>query len=111
MSAGEKGLGDRIASLLRENNMTQRELALRVGATESAVSKYVKGEREPRAEVLANIATVLHTTSEYLLGMNEGIATPFGVVKAMCARAAVEMTQEEKNELIVTILSATKGVH
>lgn len=108
---GKQETGGRIARLLEQRGMTQRELAARVGATEAAISKYVKGEREPRAEVLANIATVLHTTSEQLLGLDDGIATPFGTVKAMCARAAVDMTQEEKNELIMTILAATKEAH
>lgn len=101
-------MGARIADLLRKENMSQRELASRIGATEAAVSKYIKGEREPRAEILANIATVLKTTSEALLGMDDGIKTPFGEVKAFCTRAAADLTQEEKNELIMAILQATK---
>ena len=67
----DNGLGERIRALLSKQRMTQRQLAEKVGATESAVSKYLKGEREPRAEVLANIATALGTTSEYLLGRQE----------------------------------------
>ena len=98
--------GARIAAMLRQNGMTQRELAERVGATESAVSKYVKGEREPRAEVLANIATALGTTSEYLLGMSEGIETPYGTVLDLCARNAPHMTKEERTRLVMAILSA-----
>ncbi|MDO4596111.1 MAG: helix-turn-helix transcriptional regulator [Coriobacteriaceae bacterium] len=106
--ANSKQLGARISYLLKEQCMTQKELASRVGATEAAISKYIKGEREPRAEILANIATVLHTTSEALLGMGSGIETSFGSVKAICARAAMDMTQEERNELIMTILQATQ---
>ncbi len=101
-------MGKRIACLLKEQGMTQKELAARVSATESAISKYIKGEREPRAEMLANIATVLHTTSEALLGMEDGFKTPFGTVKELCARTAADMTQDERNELILTILQATK---
>ena len=105
---GRKETGTRIASLLREKGMTQRELANRIGATEGAVSKYVNGEREPRAEMLANIATVLGTTSETLLGLDEGIETSFGTVKALCAREAANMTQEQRDELIFTILKASR---
>lgn len=101
-------MGERITRLLKEQGMTQKELAARIGTTEAAVSKYVKGEREPRAEILANIATVLHTTSETLLGIDDGVKTPFGTIKALCAREAVDMSQEEKSELIMTILRATK---
>ena len=103
-----KETGEQIAALLVENGMTQRELAHMVGTTESAMSKYVKGEREPRAEILANIATALHTTSEYLLGMDDGLVTPFGRVKAICARSAKDFTDEERNELIIAILNASK---
>lgn len=101
-------MGVRISRLLKEQGISQKELAARVGATEAAISKYIKGEREPRAEILANIATVLKTTSEALLGIDGGIDTPYGTVKALCARAAVNMSQEEKNELVMTILQATK---
>ena len=100
--------GARIGALLKQNGMTQKELAMRVGATEAAISKYINGEREPRAEVLANIATVLHSTSEELLGLNGDLETPFGTVKALCARAAESMSQEQKNELVMTILTAAK---
>ena len=103
----KKETGERIAALLRESGMTQRELAERVGATEASMSKYVRGEREPRAEVLANIATALGTTSEYLLGLSDGIETSYGTVYGLCARAARDMTVEERAELVKVILNAT----
>lgn len=98
--------GQRIRTLLRNSGMSQRELAERVGATESAVSKYVSGEREPRAEVLANIATALGTTVEYLLGKNERIETPFGTIYDLCARHAPQMTMAERNKLVAIIAGA-----
>ena len=101
-------LGGRIRTLLDANGMTQRQLAERVGATESAVSKYVKGEREPRAEVLANIATALGTTSEYLLCKQEGVVTEFGTIYDLCARSASSFTGEQRQKLAVAILTATK---
>lgn len=98
--------GRRIRTLLKNSGMSQRELAERVGATESAVSKYISGEREPRAEVLANIATALGTTVEYLLGKSEGLETPFGTIYDLCARHAPQMTMEERNKLVALIASA-----
>lgn len=98
--------GRRISALLKNNGMSQRELAERVGATESAVSKYISGGREPRAEVLANIATALGTTVEYLLGRKEGIETEYGTIYDLCARHAPEMSMEERNKLIAVIASA-----
>ena len=98
--------GHKIRTLLKNSGMSQRELAERVGATESAVSKYISGERTPRAEVLANIATALGTTVEYLLGMTEGLETPFGTIYDLCARHAPQMTMKERNKLVALIASA-----
>ena len=96
--------GKRIAALLKSSGMTQHELAGRVGATESAISKYLSGNREPRAEALANIAAALGTTAEYLLGKNEGAETRFGTICYLCARHAPQMSMEERNRLISIIV-------
>ena len=43
------------------------------GVTEAAMSRYLAGERQPRADKIANMATALHSTSDELLGrMIEG---------------------------------------
>ena len=33
------------------------------------MSRYISGARDPNPKVIANIATALHTTSDYLLGI------------------------------------------
>ena len=64
-------MGDRILRLMKENEYTQKELACMVGVTESAMSRYLNNEREPKAEVIANLATALNTTSDYLISGKE----------------------------------------
>lgn len=59
----------RLSDLLRKRNMTQRELADRVGCTESAMSRYIRGERTPRISVVVRIALETDITSDYLLGI------------------------------------------
>ena len=61
-------LGRRIADLLHSKGMLQKELAERIGLTEAIMSRYFPGKRDPKPEVLANISTVLCTSSNYLLG-------------------------------------------
>ena len=92
-------MGDRIAAELRRNGMTQKGLAERVGATDAMISRYISGAREPKPEMIANIATALHTTSDYLLGI-EDEAYSHPKVRRMIARNASKMTEEEKRELI-----------
>lgn len=94
-----KELGLRITEILQKRGMTQRELALRIGVTEAVISRYVSGCRDPKPNVLANIATALHTTSDYLLGI-ECDEFNHSRIRRMIARNASSMTEEEKRELI-----------
>ena len=92
-------LGIRIRESLKKLNMTQKDLAKRIGVAEPVISRYIAGERDPKAEVLANIATALHTTSDYLLGIeNEEFDHPR--IKRMISRNANRMTEQEKREII-----------
>ena len=94
-----KDLGLRIAESLQKRGMTQKELASRIGVTEAVISRYVSGDRDPKPEVLGNIATALKTTSDYLLGIeNEEFDHPR--IRRMIARNASKMTEKERKELI-----------
>ncbi len=106
-------LGNRMRNLMKQHNVTQTQLAARSGTTQPNISKYLAGEREPTASTLANIATALHTTSEYLLGLPEAANnTPFGTIKAYCARHGGDLNEDEVRELIMTLLAARdKGEH
>ena len=56
-------------------------------------------KREPKPDVIANMATALHTTSDYLLGIkNDDLE--YHQVRRMIARNASSMTKEEKMALI-----------
>ena len=94
-----KGLGSRIAKTLQKRGMTQKELAGRIGVTEAVMSRYVSGDREPKPDVLANIATALHTTSDFLLGI-ECEKFDHRRICRMIARNSSSMTELEKRDLI-----------
>lgn len=59
---------ERVSALLLQNKLSQKELAISAGVTQSAMSYYVKGERTPSGEVLSRIAIALGTSTDYLLG-------------------------------------------
>ena len=94
-----KDLGLRIAESLQKKGMTQKELSERIGVTEAVISRYISGDREPKPEMLANIATALHTTSDFLLGI-ENDEFNHSRIRRMIARNASYMTEQEKRELI-----------
>ncbi len=95
-----KELGARIAAALKEQKLQQKELAERIGITEAVISRYISGSRDPKPEMLANIATALHTTSDYLLGIEQGDEFNHPKVRRMLARNSSHLTDEEKRELI-----------
>lgn len=66
-----KSTGERIKTLLKEEKMTQKQLAELSGVTESALSHYIKGDRIPSGVVSANIAYTLRTTVNYILGKED----------------------------------------
>ena len=94
-----KELGKRISESLKRSNTQQKELAERIGITEAVISRYISGDREPKPDTLANIATALNTTSDYLLGI-ENDDFDYPRVRRIIARNASTMTDSEKKELI-----------
>ena len=97
---------ERLSLLLKEQGISQKELAEVVGVTEASMSRYMHSERIPKSAIIANIATALHTTSDYLLGTETdgNIENEFGKIKRLIARNASSMTKEQKRELINTLL-------
>ena len=96
-------IGDRISLLLKETGYTQKEFALMCGVTEAAMCRYLKNEREPKIEVVANMATALNTTVEYLIsGKKE--ETSFEDVYRLVSRSTITMTDDEKLKLIKLLI-------
>ena len=59
---------DRLNEMLKKRGITQRELAEKIGKTETSVSRYVNGDRIPKGTVIAKMAQVLNVQTDYLLG-------------------------------------------
>lgn len=60
-------IGSRLRKLLEINNMTQAELAKKMDTTTATLSRYVTGKRQPKGEIVAKMAYLLNTTSDYIL--------------------------------------------
>jgi transcriptional regulator with XRE-family HTH domain len=56
----ERQLGEVLRLLRLEARMSQRDLALRIGFHENAVSSFERGERAPSAQYLTGFVTALH---------------------------------------------------
>ena len=94
-----KTFGQRLSEQLQKQRMTQKELADRINTTEATLSRYVSGGRMPKADMLANIATALHTTSDHLLGI-ESNDFDFPKIERLLAKNSATMSEKQKRELI-----------
>ncbi|WP_406033730.1 helix-turn-helix domain-containing protein [Treponema saccharophilum] len=97
-------LKNRLAALIKERGLSQKELAQKTNLTEGAISHYLKGDREPRGAILLNIANALDTSTDYLSGKTdevkpEGADDEVQMVFQLVARNAPNMSAEDKERL------------
>ena len=72
--------GDRLRNLRQKANMTQKEVAEKLGITESAYGYYEQGRREPPQEAYKVLAQLFDVTLDYLIlgtsgGSTSGVST------------------------------------
>lgn len=70
--------GKRIAECRRERQLTQEELANRMGVTSQALSQYERGLRYPDVGILKSLCGILGVSSDYLLGIEDKKITETG---------------------------------
>lgn len=68
-------IGEKISELRRNAGLTQRDLALKIGVTPSAVGNYEQGVSFPREEVLYRLFEALCCTPNELFGFEEETVT------------------------------------
>ena len=96
-----------VKRLMKQLHLSQRDLAGMAGVTEAAMSRYLAGERQPRADKVANMATALHTTSDELLG-HRLESTDIDATLRLVARNADRIPTEVKLELIRLLSTPTE---
>lgn len=92
-------IGERIQALMEEYDYTQKELASMVGVTESAMSRYINNDRVPKSSIIANLATALNTTSDYIISGKDP-EDDFAEIYRLVARSTSSMTTDEKFKLM-----------
>lgn len=61
----------RLTVLLDDNNMTQTQLAKKIGTSNVTICRYLTGERTPRIDVITKIASEFNVSLDYLLGLSD----------------------------------------
>lgn len=96
-----------LRTILQDRKMTQKQLADLSGITESAISRYIKGERVPRGVNLIRIAEALSLSVDELVYNDESEKKDaFDQIKEMIARNGSILTKDEKRELAQIIIQS-----
>ena len=61
--------GNVLKTLRLKENMTQAQLAQKLGLTKSVISAYKTGLRLPSYDILIHIAKIFNVSTDYLLGL------------------------------------------
>ena len=64
-------MGEKLKSLRLQKNLTQKQVADRIGLAISAISSYESGTRYPSYDVLVKLARIFHISTDYLLGITD----------------------------------------
>ena len=91
---------ERLIDLVKKSQFTQKELAGMIGVTEAAMSQYLSGSREPKLGVIANLATALNTTTDYLINGVKDENIGYKDVYRFVTRSSKDFSDEEKMKLI-----------
>ena len=84
---------ERIKELREKNNYTQSELARRMNVTRSSVNAWEMGISIPSTEKIVELSLLLHSTSDYLLGLDTN------------EMVSIEKYSSDEKELIYRLLS------
>lgn len=63
--------GTRLRELRKGKNLTQQELADRLGLVKGSISAYEKSLKYPSVEVLIKLCNCFEVSSDYLLGLSD----------------------------------------
>lgn len=97
-----KGFKDRVKELMERDGVSQKELAIRSGISESSISRYLAGSLKPRMDILANIAKVFNVSTSYLVGEEEHTVESDAYEETLCVvtRNKSKLSDQQKADLI-----------
>lgn len=90
--------GSRLKKLRTDYNLTQRQLAERVGLAVSAISAYELGNRFPTYDVMVKFSRIFHVSTDYLLGIDSSRRLDLTGLSEDDIELIVRLTNKLKNK-------------
>lgn len=102
----ENTFAGRVKELMEKNRYSQKKLCELCGITEAAFSRYMTSDRLPKTEILANIANILHTTSDYLTGNDTNYG--YEQLEVLLASSKDNLSLNQKKKLVEILMDEYK---
>jgi len=100
-------VNERIKQLRIDNNLTQSELAEKVGLTYVQIGRYEKGKSNPSADVLQKLAIALNTSTDYLMnGESEQVQAQLIDKELIRQFQEIQKLNADEKHLVKTFLDA-----
>ena len=64
-------IGNRLRTLRKQKNLTQKQLASQIGVKNSIISFYEMGDRLPSPEIIVKLAAIFHVSADFLMGIDK----------------------------------------
>lgn len=92
---------------LLNHNMSQKDLAAKIGSSERSIIRWEKGETEPQRHVLVKLADALGVTTDYLMGRSDDPAPAQDIKKEVPSQTAESLKQRriETNMVSIPVVS------
>lgn len=96
-----------IAELRKQKNMTQKDLAKKLGVTDKAISRWETGRGYPDIEILSDLANVLSVSVNELLNgelkpKGQPVYVPYGNLEYVC-NTAKNNKKKQKKQLVIIV--------
>ncbi len=95
-----------IKKLRLDHNLTQNELALKLGVSKSTISMYENGNRTPDFEMLESIADFFNVSIDSLIGAQNKVSglskesSDETEIRTLAAHAVGDLTEEDMKKII-----------
>lgn len=102
---------ERVIKILQEKKLSQAELSSLSGVSTPSICRYLRGNIEPRIDIVRNIARALGVSAAYLLGLDEEdhAIDERQELKQLVARNRHILTKEDKSEIIALLYGEDDG--
>lgn len=103
--------GDRVKALIEEKELSQKELSNMCRISEPSLCRYIRGDIEPRIDIVRNIAKALGVSETYLLGLSDSYVPEDtkAEIKRIVARNRNILTKQDKSDIIAILYGADDG--